>query len=269
MSIHPTTHIEKGAVVGENVAIGPYAFIGANVVIGDGCRIEHHATIDGYTTLGKNNHIFPYASIGTPPQDLSFEESQVTKLVLGDANVVREFVTINRGTMKEPEQMTAVGSNCLLMTNVHIAHDCVVGDNVIMANNCMLGGHVRIGDNVVFGGFVGIHHFTSIGDHAFVGGWSRVRQDVPPFLISEGVPMEVRNLNYVGLRRAEISEDTITELRDAYKFLFRSDLMLTTAIRRYEAEHNKMAGETKYLLQFLKNKIEGPNGRYLEGVLRK
>jgi len=211
MKLHSTAIVEDGAKLGNDVRVGAYSYIGKDVVIGDGCNISHHVTIEGKTTVGLENKFFPYCSVGTEPQDLTFSEDQDTGLSLGDHNVVREFVTINRGTNKEPEAMTRIGSHCLLMAYVHIAHDCVLGDHIVLANNITTGGHVRIGNHVSFGGFVGVHHFATVGDFAFIGGWSRCRQDIPPFLISEGVPPEVRNLNHVGLRRAQKSEETIAE----------------------------------------------------------
>lgn len=268
MNVHPTAIVEDGAVLGNDVAVGAYAFIGRSAVIGDGCFIDHHATVDGRTTLGRENRLFPYASVGTAPQDLTYDQDQETFLVLGDHNVIREFVTINIGTTKEPERTTRLGNHCLIMTYSHIAHDCVLGDHIIMANGCQLGGHVRIGNYATFGGLVGVHHFASIGSHAFVGGYSRVRQDAPPFLISEGASAEVRNLNYVGLKRNGIAEGAVAELRAAYKSLFRSELVLSTAIRKFEQDHPDACEEVRYLLQFLKQRMEGSNGRYLESVLR-
>ena len=267
--IHPTAVVEDGARLGQNVSVGACAFIGRHVTVGDGSVVHNHATLDGHTTIGRHNQLYPYSSVGTPPQDLSWTPEQDTYLVMGDSNVIREFVTINCGTIKEPERTTRVGSHCLIMATSHIAHDCVVGDHFIMANGCMLGGHVRIGHHVVFGGMVGVHHFTSLGDYAFVGGWSRVRQDVPPFLVSDGVPLEVKNINHVGLRRGGMTEATVAEIKRAFRALYRSDQMLSIAIRTFEQENANLCAELKYLLQFLKNKMEGPNGRYLESLLRK
>lgn len=197
--IHHTAQVHPKAQIAEGVAIGPYTIIGENVSLGKNTCISQHVTIDGHTTLGENNTVFPYAVLGTAPQDITYR-NEPTQLVMGDNNTIREFVTVNRGTYKEQGQ-TRLGSHNLLMAYCHIAHDCVLGNHIIMANGVQLGGHVRIHDFAAFGGLVAVHHFVTVGQYAFVGGLARVIHDVPPYTIVEGHPARVRALNVIGLER--------------------------------------------------------------------
>lgn len=216
--IHPTAIISNKAQIATNVEIGPFCIIGDKVKIGEGTILKSHVVIDGDTTIGKNNIIFPFATIGLVPQDLKFA-GEDSKLIIGDNNKIREHVTIHLGT-KDGGMITKVGNNCLLMVGVHIAHDCIVGDNVILANNATLAGHVQVGDNVVIGGLSAIHQFARIGKGAMIGGMSGVENDVIPFGLVMGERASLKGLNLVGMKRQNISRDEIHALRNFFKSVF-------------------------------------------------
>ena len=219
--IHKTAVIDSNAKISENVKIGPYCVIGPNVEIGDNSTIHSHVSISGNTIIGKNNKIYPFASIGSDPQDLKFNGEQ-TKLIIGNKNTIREYVTINPGTGGGGGK-TIVGDNCLLMISSHIAHDCNVGNNVIIANNVPLGGHVLIGDGVVIGGNSAVQQFTRIGKMAMIGGMTGVLNDVMPYGLSIGNRNFLQGLNLIGLRRKDIPNKDILSLSDAYKKIFKTD----------------------------------------------
>lgn len=216
--IHPTAVVSAQAKIADNVEIGPYSIIGDDVVIGEGTVIKSHVVIEGDTQIGKNNVIFPFASIGLAPQDLKFR-GEKAKVVIGDNNKIREHVTIHLGT-QDGTMITKVGSNCLLMVGVHVAHDCVVGNNVIMANNATLAGHVEVGDHVVIGGLSAVHQFVRIGAGAMIGGMSGVENDVIPNGLVMGERASLAGLNLVGLKRRGISREEIHALRHFFKQLF-------------------------------------------------
>ena len=216
--IHKTAIIEEGAKLGLNVEIGPFSVIGSKVEIGDNTIIKSHVVIEGITKIGKNNVIFPFAVIGQIPQDLKFS-GEDSSIIIGDNNSIREHVTIHPGT-KTGAMITKVGSNCLLMIGVHIAHDCVVGDHVILANNATLAGHVEVGDHAVIGGLSAMHQFVKIGKHAMIGGMSGVETDVIPYATVIGERASLAGLNLVGLKRSGIKKDKINSLRAFYKKLF-------------------------------------------------
>jgi UDP-N-acetylglucosamine acyltransferase len=219
--IHKTAVIDSNAKISENVEIGPYCVIGPNVEIGDNSTIHSHVSISGNTIIGKNNKIYPFASIGSDPQDLKFNGEQ-TKLIIGNKNTIREYVTINPGTGGGGGK-TIVGDNCLLMISSHIAHDCNVGNNVIIANNVPLGGHALIGDGVVIGGNSAVQQFTRIGKMAMIGGMTGVLNDVIPYGLSIGNRNFLQGLNLIGLRRKDIPNKDILSLSDAYKKFFKTD----------------------------------------------
>jgi UDP-N-acetylglucosamine acyltransferase len=219
--IHKTAVIDSNAKISENVKIGPYCVIGPNVEIGDNSTIHSHVSISGNTIIGKNNKIYPFASIGSDPQDLKFNGEQ-TKLIIGNKNTIREYVTINPGTGGGGGK-TIVGDNCLLMISSHIAHDCNVGNNVIIANNVPLGGHALIGDGVVIGGNSAVQQFTRIGKMAMIGGMTGVLNDVIPYGLSIGNRNFLQGLNLIGLRRKDIPNKDILSLSDAYKKIFKTD----------------------------------------------
>lgn len=231
--IHPTAIVDPGAHIGADVVIGPYCIIGDKVVIGDGCWLQHHVTVMGPSTIGRNNKFFSYTSIGQQTQDLKYE-AEPTYLEVGDSNVFREFCTVNRGTL--PEAKTIVGSHNLFLAYCHIAHDCTVGNHVIFSNNGTLAGHVVVEDHVILSGLTAVHQFCRIGRHAITGGCSKVVQDMPPFTMVDGNPARARGINQVGLRRHGYTDERVRALRQAFKLLYRKGLNQTQALEAIKAE---------------------------------
>lgn len=225
--LHPTAVIDPGAELGRDVEVGPYAVIGKHVRVGDGTTIGAHAIVDGYTTLGEKCRIFPSAAVGLEPQDLKYAGER-TYLRIGDRTTIREFASLNVAT--SPEESTLVGSDCLIMAYSHVAHNCVVGNHVILANAATLAGHVTIEDYVTIGGVTPIHQFVRIGCHAFIGGGSRIPQDVAPYTLVAGNPVRLAGLNTVGLRRRGFSPETLEALEQAFRFIFRSRMLLADAV---------------------------------------
>lgn len=225
--IHRTAIIEEGAVIGENVKVGAYSVIGKNVTIGDNNEIGAHVVIEGRTTIGNGNKIFPYASIGQAPQDLKYN-GEDTELIIGDNNLIREFVTLNLGTLAA--QKTVIGNGNLFMAYVHVAHDVIIENGCVFANAATLAGHVEIGENVVVGGLSAVHQFCKIGANAMLGGGSIVVQDIAPFTIVEGNRAKVRGLNLTGLKRRGFTKEEISNLKNAYKKVFMSKIKLETAL---------------------------------------
>jgi UDP-N-acetylglucosamine acyltransferase len=220
--------VHPDAKIGKNVTIGPWSYIGPDVEIGDDCWISSHVVIKGPSIIGKGNRIFQFASVGEDCQDKKYA-GEPTRLIMGDNNIIRESVTIHRGTVQDNSE-TRIGSNNLFMAYVHIAHDCVVGDNVIMANNASIAGHCHVGDWAILGGMTGVHQFVHIGAHAFTAGCSLVLQDVPPFVMASGQAAIPRGLNMEGMKRRGFSKETQQALRRAYKTLYRSSLTLEEAV---------------------------------------
>jgi UDP-N-acetylglucosamine acyltransferase len=227
MAIHPTAIIAPDAQIAPDVEIGPYSVIGAGVVIGAGCWIGPHAVVDGPTTLGVDNKIFQFASIGAAPQDLKYR-GEPTRLEIGDRNVFRENCTINRGTTKD-QLVTRIGSDNLFMAGAHVGHDSVVGSHCVLANCATLGGHVELGDWVHMGGFAAVHQFCKVGAHAFIANNTGVTRDVPPFVMAVGRPAEPHSVNSEGLKRRGYSVEQIRNIRRAYRTLYRSKLKLSQA----------------------------------------
>jgi len=225
--IHPTAVIDSTAHIGQTSHIGPYCVIGANVTLGEGCLLHDHVTIAGPTSIGEGNEFYPFSSIGQRSQDLKYE-AEPTYLEIGDRNTFREFVTIHRATA--PGGVTRVGSHGNFLAYSHIAHDCTVGDHVIFSNNGTLAGHVTVGDHAVIGGLSGVHQFCRIGAHAIVGGCTKIVQDVPPFLIADGNPAEMRGVNMVGLERRGFDAAALRELREAFKVIYRGNLNTSQAL---------------------------------------
>lgn len=219
--IHKTAIVSDKAQIAKNVEIGPFCVIGDNVKIEEGTILKSHVVIDGNTTIGKNNIIFPFATVGLVPQDLKFAGEQ-SQLIIGDNNTIREHVTIHLGT-KDGGMITKIGNNCLLMVGAHIAHDCLIGNNVILANNATLAGHVHVGNNVVIGGLSAVHQFVRIGGGAMIGGMSGVENDVIPFGLVMGERAHLAGINLVGMKRQNISRDEIHALRNFYKQVFEND----------------------------------------------
>lgn len=230
-NIHPTAVVHPTAKIDPSVIIGPHAVIGEDVVIGPGTTIGAHAVVE-FTTLGRNNKLFPGCYVGTAPQDLKYAGER-TRLTMGDNNTVRECVTLNRGTSATGE--TIIGSGCLFMAFSHVAHDCRVGNGVIMANGAPLAGHVTVGDYTVIGGLVAIHQFTRIGRYCMLGGGAMVGQDIPPFCNAQGDRATLRGLNLLGMRRAGLHRDTVSAIKGAYKTLFLSGLRLEEALAQLKS----------------------------------
>ncbi|MBN2600402.1 MAG: acyl-ACP--UDP-N-acetylglucosamine O-acyltransferase [Candidatus Marinimicrobia bacterium] len=252
-SIHPTAIIEAGVNIGENVSIGPYSWIRNNVTIGDGCNIGSHVVICPGSKIGNNCQILHHAVLGEVPQDLKFGGEETT-IEVGDRTVIREFVTINRGT--QAHWKTVVGSDCLMMAYVHLAHDCIVGNNVIMANACNVGGHVEIQDWAILGGMVGIHQFTKVGQHSLVGGHYRVIKDVPPFIIAAGEPLRFEGLNIIGLRRRGFKNDVLKNLKKAYNLIYSSQYNVSDAVKKIH-EEIEQTPEVNALLEFIQKSDRG------------
>jgi len=231
--IHPTALIDPQAELADNVVIGPYAIIGPHVQIGAGTRIGSHVVIEGRTTLGENNRIYPFASLGAPPQDKKYA-GEDTRLVIGNGNTIREFATFNTGTVQDAG-VTRVGDDNWLMAYVHIAHDCQLGSHLIMANLAQLAGHVHLGDWVFLGGMTGVHQFVHVGAHAMTASQTRLTQDVPPFVTVGGNPAEAQNINAEGLRRRGYSPERITLIKQMYRLLYRKGLTLEAARTQIDA----------------------------------
>ncbi|MEW5723283.1 MAG: acyl-ACP--UDP-N-acetylglucosamine O-acyltransferase [Thermodesulfobacteriota bacterium] len=221
MNIHPTAIVDPKAELASGVKVGPHAVINAHAVIGEGTEIMAGAYIDSFATIGRDCRIFPMASVGTVPQDLKFKGER-SELVIGDRVTIREFATLNRGT-EGGGGRTTVGEDCLLMAYTHVAHDCHIGHRVIISNNLVMAGHVTIEDDAIVSGLVAIHQFTRLGTHCYIGGYSRVSKDVPPYMLGEGaVEFQLHGPNTVGLKRKGFSEQTIRALKDAYRLIFRN-----------------------------------------------
>jgi len=235
-TIHQGAIVHKDAVIGNNVEICAYAIIGKNVEIGSGTIVESHVNIQGPTKIGKNNHIFSFASIGTDPQDLSYETGQESNLEIGDDNIIREFVTINRGTQKQ-DSITRVGSKNMLMSYVHIAHDCIVGDHIIMSNNSSLAGHVKLNDYAILGGFTLVKQFTHIGCHAYTAMGCQINKDIPPYMVVSHHPTRITSINIEGLKRRSFSNSSIASVKRGFKAIYREDRggLLSDALNKLEA----------------------------------
>ena len=231
--IHPSACIDAAATLGEGVEIGPFCHVGPGVEIGAGSRLIGHVTIAGPTSIGTGNVFYPYCSIGQRSQDLKYT-AEPTFLEIGNDNAFREFCTVNRGT--SPEAKTTVGNGGNFLAYSHIAHDCIVGNDVIFSNNGTVAGHVVVEDYAIIGGLSGVHQFCRIGRHAIVGGCTKIVQDVPPYMIADGNPAEVRGINQVGLERRGFSAEDTRVLREAYRKLYRSNLNVKQACEQIGSE---------------------------------
>jgi len=252
-NIHPTAVIHPKAQIGAGCLIGPYCVIGEHVVLDVGCRLHSHVVIDGHTTLGKNNEIFPFASIGLKTQDLKWKGG-VMRTRIGDENTFREYVTINSAT--GDGEVTEVGSHNHILAYSHIAHNVVLGNHVIMSNVATLAGHVMVQDYAVIGGLAAIHQFCRIGKMAMVGGCSKVVQDVPPFMMADGNPAQTRTINKIGLDRNGVSEEVQATLKQVYKILFRQGLTIPNALDRIEAKLPRLP-EIQHLIEFTRASERG------------
>ena len=251
--VHPTAIVDADAELGQGVEVGPWALVGPGVQVGDGTVVGPRVLIERDTVVGEDCRLANGAVLGTDPQDMKYQGEHST-LEVGDRTVVREFATLNRGT--QASGRTVVGSDCLIMAYAHVAHDCELGNHVVLANSVHMGGHVLIEDWAIVGGVTPIHQFVRIGAHAFVGGGSRVPQDVPPYCRAAGNPPKLYGLNSVGLERRGFSEEVRRALKDAYRVLFMGDLTLSAALDRAERE---VAGipEVKHLLSFIRASERG------------
>ena len=255
MSIHPTAIIDPGAIIHSGCEIGPYCTVGANVELGEGCELVSHVVIEGPTKIGADNAFFPFCSVGMAPQDLTYS-GEPTRLEIGDHNKIREFVTINRGTVKGGG-LTRVGSHVLVMAYAHIAHDCQVGNHVILANAATLGGHVIVEDWAQVGALCPVHHFVRIGTHAFVGGGTTITQDVLPFSkTSAERNTHAFGMNSVGLERRGFSKERLARIHHAYKVLLASKLNTTQALEKLKAEGD-LGEDVALLIRFIESSERG------------
>jgi len=252
MTLHPTAIIAPTVKLAANVSVGPYCVVEGEVSIGEGTELKSHVVISGHTAIGKHCKIFPFASLGHAPQDLKYK-GEKSQLLIGDHNIIREYVTMNPGT-EGGGMITSVGSHCLFMAGTHVAHDCRIGNHVIMANNATLGGHVTIGDHAIIGGMSAVHQFVRIGPHAIIGGMSGVEHDVIPYGSVMGERASLAGLNLVGLKRQGFDRDTIHALRNAYKLLFEEEGG-TLADRTQKARQNySSVNEVMQMLAFMDDK---------------
>jgi UDP-N-acetylglucosamine acyltransferase len=259
--IADTACIDSRAELDDDVEIGPYCVIGPDVKIGRGTRLIAHVCVHGPTMIGAQNVIHPFAAIGGEPQDIAFRGSP-TRVEIGDANVIREGVTIHRASEKE-QGVTRIGSNNLLMVNVHVAHDCVLDDKIVIANNTILGGHGHVESFSTISGGVGIHPFVTIGSYCYVGALSRIYHDVPRFMIVDGNPSKVRCINVVGLRRHDVGDEAIAALHEAHRLIYRARMTATHAGEILES-HGHLCAEVRSLLEFIETQHLGKHGRARE-----
>ncbi len=251
--IHKTAVVDSKAQIADNVEIGPFCYVGPNVKIGSGTKLLRHCNIEGHTELGKNNTIFPFATLGSAPQDFSYGD-YVSYLKIGDGNTFREGVTAHLGTGEN--NATVIGNNNYFMTNAHIAHDCKVGNNIIIAHCSGFSGHCEIMDNCIFSSLAGTHQFVRVGRHVMVSGGSVFSMDVPPFAIAEGRNGAIKAVNIVGLKRAGFSKATIQVIRKMFKIFFKSGLNVSNAIAKIENEL-EMIPEVKEFIEFVQASKRG------------
>lgn len=253
MNIHPTAIVDDSAQIGKNVTIGPYSIIDKNVIINDGVEIKTHVVIGENTTIGKNCTIFHGAIVGEIPQDLKFKGEE-TYTEIGENTVIREYVTIHRGT--DDRWKTVIGNNCLIMAYAHVAHDCELGNNVILANAVNLAGHVTLEDYATLGGLVPVHQFVRIGAHSYIGGGYRVSKDVPPYILASSEPLKYSGLNSVGLRRRGFTPESRQLMKQAYRILFRSEFNTSQALAKIKSELTQTE-EIQAILQFVEKTQRG------------
>jgi UDP-N-acetylglucosamine acyltransferase len=253
VQIHPTAIVDPKAEVGAGSIVGPYCVIGPNVVLGPNCWLQHHITLQGPTRAGAGNKFYAYCSIGQQTQDLKYA-GEPTYLEIGDENTFREFVTVNRSTLSSGK--TRIGSRGNFLAYSHIGHDCVVGNEVVFSNNGTLAGHVQVDDNAVMGGLTAVHQFCRVGRFAITGGCSKIVQDVPPFMIADGNPAEIRGVNLVGLERKKFPADRVKLIKEAFRLIYRSKYNTAQAL---EAVRKDLAQseEVREILEFIENSQRG------------
>ncbi|MDR1832655.1 MAG: acyl-ACP--UDP-N-acetylglucosamine O-acyltransferase [Fusobacteriaceae bacterium] len=251
--IHETAIIEQGAILADDVKVGPYCFIGKDVRIGSGTSLFSHVVVGGITEIGEGNEIYPFASIGLANQDLKYK-GEATKTIIGNRNRIRECVTIHRGTDASWE--TRIGDGNLLMAYVHVAHDVRIGNGCVLANNVTLAGHVTVEDYAIIGGLTPAHQFTRIGAYSMTGGNSGIAQDICPFCLAEGERAEMKGLNSIGLRRHGFTDEDLSNLKKAYRLIFRSGLPLKEALRQVEESFGQDE-HVMYLVNFIRSSQRG------------
>ena len=252
--IHPQAIVEDGAIIADDVFVGPWSYIESGVEIDSGTRVESHVVLRGPTTIGSNNHIYQFSSVGEATPDLKYQ-GEPTRLVIGDNNVIRENVTIHRGTIQDRSE-TRIGDNNLIMAYVHVGHDSFIGDNTILVNNVALAGHVHVGDWAILSGYTLVHQFCMIGAHSFTGMATSVGKDIPAYMTASGSPAAIKTINAEGLRRRGFSADTISELRRAYKIIYRQGLTIEIALERLD-EMLKDTPELNVLIESLRSSERG------------
>lgn len=254
VQIHPTAFVSPKAELGEHVVVGHCAVIEDNVVIGDYSRVDAFASVKAYTRMGKSNIIHSYAAVGGAPQDLKFHGEE-SWLEMGNANTVREFATLHRGT-EGGGGVTRIGDNNLFMAYTHIAHDCILGNNIIMSNSAMLAGHVTVGDGAILGGFSGVHQFSRIGKNAFIGAMSGLGMDVPPYMLAVGHRAELHGPNLVGLRRVQCSKEVMSAIRTAYRTIWLSGIPRKEALEQVEREFADVT-QVQEIIAFVRSSTRG------------
>ena len=252
--IHATAIVDKEALIDENVFIGPFCTVGRGAQIKTGSRLVSHVVVEGKTEIGEGCQIYPFASIGFPPQDIKYKGEE-TGVKIGNNNIIREYVTVHRASVGG-HGVTTIGNNNFLLAYVHVAHDCTIGNNVVLVNLATLAGHVVVEDYAYIGGIVAIHQFTRIGAYAMVGGFSGIGQDIPPYTMASGPRAKLFGLNTVGLKRHGFADATIAELKKAYKILFREKHTLKEAIKKVQAEL-PYTDEIKHLIEFIEKNKRG------------
>ena len=251
--IHPSAIVDKESDIGENVEIGPFSIIEKNVKIGDNTKIGPNALIRSYTSIGTGCSIFNGAVIGEIPMDLKFD-GEKSKLVIGDRTIIREFSTIHRGT--KDRGITKIGSDCLIMSYGHVAHDVVIGDNVIVSISVNIAGHVEVDDYAIIGGCTPVHQFCKIGKHAFIGGGRLILQDIPPYILATGEPLKYSGINSVGLRRRKFNLESRKTIKRVYSLIYQSELNLSQAVKKIKSDF-ELTDEVKTILDFINRSDRG------------
>ena len=254
MNIHPTAFISPDATLEEGVEVGPYSIVGPDVHIGKNTVIGPHVVIESHTDIGEGCRISPFASIGGAPQDLKYRGEE-TRVVIGSHNTIREYVTINRATISDIG-VTIIGDHNLLMAYCHVAHNCKLGSHIVMANAANLAGHIHVEDFAIIGGLTGVHQFTRIGAHCIIGGASAVTKDIPPFVMASGNFAKLYGLNVIGLKRRGFTDETIGAIKEAYRIVFRSSLLLSAAIKKVEEVVEDLP-EVRQFLDFIRKSERG------------
>ncbi|HVU32742.1 MAG TPA: acyl-ACP--UDP-N-acetylglucosamine O-acyltransferase [Opitutaceae bacterium] len=252
--IHPTAVVEPSAQLADDVEVGAFAFVGANVVLGAGTRLHHHASVEGNTVLGEGCEVFPYACIGGKTQDLKFKGGN-PGLRVGEHNVFREYVTVHGATADG--DFTRIGSNNTFLATSHVAHDCVLGNRIVMSNGAVLAGHVVIEDHVVVGGYGGVHQFCRVGAYAMVAAFGKLVQDLPPYFIADGNPAEVRAVNRVGLERGGFGPEQLERVKLMHRLLYREGLNRTQALEKLATHSQAATVEFQHMLEFAKSSQRG------------